>query len=158
MNDVKDFLERENIEYDIVYHEPATSTELADKFIEGKEGVRSKTLFMAGKKDRKFYMLILDDGKRLDIKKLNEIIDDRLHFGNEEQLKDKLGLVPGIVSLFGLLNDRNKEINVYIDEDLLNEEIITFHPNENTATIFISIDDMFLVLKKLGYEYNLIKM
>lgn len=158
MNEVKSFLKENNISYEIVEHPAAYTTELADKYIEGKDGVRSKTMFMAGKKDRKFYLLILDEIKRLDLKSLSELVGDRLHFASEEQLEEKLGLKPGIVSLFGLINDKNHEVNVYIDKDLLDEEIITFHPNDNTATVFISFNDMFLVLDILNYDYKIIEM
>lgn len=63
MEEVKELLTNMNIEYDIVYHPAVFTTEDADKYIEGMDGVPSKTLFMAGKKDRNFYLFILDDSK-----------------------------------------------------------------------------------------------
>ena len=68
-----------------------------------------------------------------------------------------MGLKPGIVSLFGLLNNKEKDIKVYIDKDLLKEQIITFHPNDNIATIFISVKDMFNFLDKLEYNYQIME-
>lgn len=115
-------------------------------------------MFMAGKKDRVFYLIVLDDEKRLEIKKLNDIVGDKLHFGKEENLKEKMNLTPGIVSLFGLIYDKNREIKVYIDKSIEEEEIITFHPNDNTATVFIKTEDMFRILSELGYEYNLVQL
>ncbi len=156
MNEVKAFLKKLNINYDIVYHPAAWTTDDADKYIEGLDGVRTKTMFMAGKKDRNFYLIILDEDKRLDIKGLSEVIGDRLHFGKEEHLKEKMNLVPGMVSLFGLLNNNEHDIKVYIDKEIINENLITFHPNDNTATIFISIDDMFKVLNELNYDFEII--
>lgn len=158
MEEVKEFLNKLNIKYDIVFHPAVFTTEDADKYIEGMEGVPSKTIFMAGKKDRNFYLFILDDSKRLDIKKINEIVGDKLHFGKEEHLKEKMGLVPGMVSIFGLLNNKEHDIKIYVDKGLLNEKKITFHPNDNTATIFISMSDMFKFLKSLDYKYELIDM
>jgi Ala-tRNA(Pro) deacylase len=157
MKDVLSYLENLNINYDIVHHPPVFTTEEADIYVEGMEGVLSKTMFMAGKKDRKFYLFIMDENKRLDLKKMGELVDDRLHFANSEFLLSKLGLVPGSVSLFGLLNNKDKDVNVFIDEDIMNEKLITFHPNENTATVFIKIDDMFLFLNSLGVDYNIVK-
>lgn len=158
MKEVLDILKDMNISYDIVNHLPAWTTEDADKYIEGRDGVRSKTIFMAGKKNRSFYLIVLDENKRLDIKGLNEKIGDRLHFGKEEHLKDKMGLVPGMVSIFGLLNNKDHDIKVYIDKNLLEQSIITFHPNDNTATIFITINDMCKFLKNINYNYELIDM
>lgn len=156
---VYDELEKMGIGYEVVNHPPAETTLDADKFIEGKDGVRSKTMFISNKKKTRFYLVILDDEKRLDIKNLGEILgESRLRLGSAENLKEKMNLEFGVVSLFGLLNNSEKDIKVYIDKELLDEEIITFHPNENDATVFISMDDMFKFLDNLGYAYECIEM
>lgn len=152
-------LSKMGIEYEVVNHPPAETTELADEFIEGKEGIRSKTMFMSDKKKKNFYLFILDDSKRLDIKKIAELIGEKtLRLGNEENLKEKMNLKFGTVSPFGLLNNNEKDIKVYIDKELLSENIITFHPNENDATVFIKMEDMFKFFDKLEYKYELIEM
>lgn len=152
-------LEKMGIEYEVVNHPPAFTTQEADAYIEGKEGVRSKTMFMSDKKKRNFYLLILDDSKRLDIKKIGEQINEKsLRLGNEENLKSKMNLQFGAVSPFGLLNNKEKDIKVYVDKEILNEKIITFHPNENDVTIFIKINDMFKFFDNLNYKYELIEM
>ena len=158
MEEVFDYLDNLGIKYDVVNHPAAFTTEEADKYIEGMEGIPSKTLFMAGKKDRNFYLFIMDEKKRLDIKKLSNLIGDRLHFGKEEDLKRKMGLVPGMVSLFGLLNNKEHDIKVYIDKNVTLEKLITFHPNDNRATIFISVSDMFKVLEDLDYDYKILDL
>jgi len=147
-----------NIDFNEVKHKAVWTTEEADEVIKDKDGVPSKTLFLAGKKDRRFYLVIMDDAKRLDLKKLGGILNDRLHFGNEKQLLDKLNLIPGMVSLFGLINNYEHDIEIYIDEELLNEKTITFHPNVNTSTLFISMDDMFKFLEKMNYKYKLVQI
>lgn len=152
-------LSKMGIDYEVVNHPPAETTELADEFIEGKEGIRSKTMFMSDKKKKNFYLFILDDSKRLDIKKIAELIGEKtLRLGNEENLKEKMNLKFGTVSPFGLLNNNEKDIKVYIDKELLSENIITFHPNENDATVFIKMEDMFKFFDKLEYKYELIEM
>ncbi len=158
MKKVLEYLKNKKMKYEIIYHPPAITTEEADKYIEGKEGIRSKTMFMANKKDKKFYLIIMDDSKRLDIKKMNEIINDKLHFAKEEQLIEKLGLKPGTVSIFGLLNNKDHDINIYIDKEIMNEKLITFHPNDNTATIFITVEDMLKIFDDLDYNYEVIEL
>ena len=158
MKKVLEYLKNKKMKYEIIYHPPAITTEEADKYIEGKEGIRSKTMFMANKKDKKFYLIIMDDSKRLDIKKMNEIINDKLHFAKEEQLIEKLGLKPGTVSIFGLLNNKDHDINIYIDKEIMNEKLITFHPNDNTATIFITVEDMLKIFDDLAYNYEVIEL
>ena len=158
MKKVLEYLKNKKMKYEIIYHPPAITTEEADKYIEGKEGIRSKTMFMANKKDKKFYLIIMDDSKRLDIKKMNEIINDKLHFAKEEQLIEKLGLKPGTISIFGLLNNKDHDINIYIDKEIMNEKLITFHPNDNTATIFITVEDMLKIFDDLDYNYEVIEL
>lgn len=158
MDFVLQYLDDLNIKYEIVYHPAVFTTEEADKYVEGMDGVLSKTMFMAGKKDRIFYLFIMDEAKKLDIKKMNSIIDDKLHFGKEKDLMGKMKLKPGSVSIFGLLNNSEHDVNIYIDKDIINEEKITFHPNDNTATIFITIKDMFKFLDSLDYKYQVIDL
>lgn len=146
---VYEILDQMNIKYDIVDHPPAWTTKEADEYIEGREGVRSKTMFMSGKKNRRFYLIILDDRKMLDIKKVNDLVGDKLSFGKEGQLKEKMNIAPGCVSIFGLLNNSEKDIEVIVDVNLKNEEIITFHPNDNKATIFIKMEDMYRFLDEM---------
>lgn len=152
---VYNYLNGLGMEYEVVDHPAAVTTELADLYVEGKEGVLTKTLFMAGKKDRKFYMIIMDEHSHMGLKEMSEMVGDRLHFAKEEQLMDKMGLKPGIVSLFGLLNNEEHDINVYVEKGIMNERLITFHPNDNTATVFMNVTDMFKVLDDLKYEYTL---
>lgn len=152
-------LDAMGIAYEVVHHPPALTTEQADAFIEGKEGVRSKTMFLSDKKKRRFFLLILDDVKRLDLKTLAETIGEKgLRMGSEEMLAEKLQLQPGVVSPFGLLNNLEKDVKVYVDRALLQEDIITFHPNENDATVFLTISDLFRFFEKLDYPYDLIEM
>ena len=158
MKEVKNFLDSLNIKYDIVNHPAVFTTDEADKYIEGMDGVPSKTMFLAGKKDKNFYLFVLNDTKRLDIKKLNNLIGDKLHFGKEDDLKQKMNLVPGMVSIFGLLNNKDHDIKVFIDKAITYENKITFHPNDNTATMFISVNDMYKFLNTLDYKYEIIDM
>ncbi len=155
MKDVVDLLEQFHIPYQAVHHPAAWTTDEADTYIEGMEGCRTKTIFLAGKKDRHFYLVILDDHKRLDIKKLNELLEDKLHFASEETLQRKLQIVPGMVSIFNLIHNQDHDVQVVIDRDLLEEKIVTFHPNDNTVTIFIALSDMFRFLELIHYDYQL---
>jgi len=152
-------LDRMGISYSIVEHPPAVTNEDADRFIEGREGVRTKTLFLCNRKNTSFYLLIMDQEKRLDIKKLEELVSEKkIHFCNSEQLMEKMGLEPGVVSLFGLLNNNEKDINVLVDREVLDERLITFHPNENTSTVFISTEDMLKFIDAVGYECRLLDL
>lgn len=69
-----------------------------------------------------------------------------------------MGLPPGVVSIFGLLNNHERDIRVYLDKEMLSEKIVTFHANDNTKTVFISTEDMYKFLEELGYEYFILDL
>ena len=156
---VVDQLNELGIPFQIVEHEPVLTTEQADRFIEGIEGVRIKTMFLTNKKKRNFYLVIIDDAKRLDMDVFKEIVEEnRIKMASAETLNDKMMLLPGTVSPFGLLNNRDKDIQVYFDQEIVSEERMCFHPNTNEKTIFVNTEDLFTFLKAIGYEPNVIKL
>lgn len=156
---VKEYLNTLGIEFKIVEHEPAYTTEEADKYIEGHDGVRTKTMFICNKKKINYYMIIMDDSKRLDINKFKEIVSEKqMKMASEEVLKEKLGIEPGMVSPFGLLNNDEKDVKIYMDKQIITEEIMTFHPNDNTKTLFITTKDLFKYFENIGYEINIIEL
>ena len=156
---VVDQLNELGIPFQIVEHEPVLTTEQADRFIEGIEGVRTKTMFLTNKKKRNFYLVIIDDAKRLDMDVFKEIVEEnRIKMASAETLNDKMMLLPGNVSPFGLLNNRDKDIQVYFDQEIVSEERMCFHPNTNEKTIFVNTQDLFTVLKEIGYELHVIEL
>ncbi len=158
-NKVDNKLKELNIEYQIVDHPPAVTIELADKFIEGIEGVRTKTMFLTNKKKRNFYLVILDDAKRLDMDKFKELVEEKqIKMASPESLMEKMMLVPGIVSPFGLLNNEDRDIKVYIDKEIINEERMSFHPNTNEKTLFINTPDLLMYLESIGYPANVVEL
>lgn len=152
MKTVEEILDDMGIEYKIVNHEPALNTEMADKFIEGHIGVRTKTLFLYNKKKNRFFMAILDDKYKLNLNRIKEIANERMKFVSEEFLKTKLNLVPGVVTPLGVINTKDNDIEFYFDDEMVKEEILTFHPNVNTKTLFIKTKDLFKFLENMGYK------
>lgn len=156
---VVDKLKELGITFQIVEHEPALTTEQADSFIEGIEGVRTKTMFLTNKKKRNFYLVIMDDAKRLDMDVFKDIVEEKqIKMASAETLNDKMMLPPGVVSPFGLLNNEDKDIQVYVDQEIVSEERMSFHPNTNEKTIFVKTEDLFTFLKAIGYEPHVIKL
>ena len=152
-------LEDNGIEYESVKHPPAFTTEDADKFIEGKIGCRTKTMFMTDQKKRHFYMLVMDDKDRLDMKDFAEIVHEkRVKMASEETLFNKLGNEAGAVSPFGLINDTEKEVQFFFEHGILKEAILSVHPNINTATLFCKPEDLFKILKNMGYEVHFVDL
>ncbi|MFV0517555.1 MAG: prolyl-tRNA synthetase associated domain-containing protein [Aminipila sp.] len=156
---VYETLKKMNITYDLIEHPPALTTEEADSYIVGKPGARTKSLFLSNRKKNAYYLVIMDDKKRLDMKKLGEIVNEKgMSFSAPEKLMEKMSLTPGAVSLFGLLNNPEHDIRLCIDREMLSEKYMSFHANDNTKTIIISTEDMFTFITTLGYEFSIIDL
>ena len=145
-----------DIKYDIVEHPAAESTEEADRYIEGKDGARTKNLFMANRKDRQYYLIVMDDQKMISMKDYNKLLDEKgMHFVHPEKILEILDQEVGIISVFGLINT-DEDIKVIFDKDMIDEnEIMTFHPDDNTKTVFLKNEDVFKFVKNAGYDYQI---
>ncbi|WP_314366028.1 prolyl-tRNA synthetase associated domain-containing protein [uncultured Streptococcus sp.] len=147
------------ITFDVVEHPPAFTTEQADSYIEGMEGVRTKSMFLTNKKKTQYYLLIMDDKKSLDMDLFKELVSaNRIRMASLDSLAEKMSLSAGTVSPFGLLNNEERDIQVYFDKEIFDEERMTFHPNTNEKTIFVSTRDLFKFLQDLGYSYQVLEL
>lgn len=156
---VENKLKELEIDFKIVDHPPAFTTEEADKYIEGHDGVRTKSMFLTDRKKKNFYLVILDDYKRLDMDRFKDIVGERkVKMASEDSLMEKMKLPAGTVSPFGLLNNENHDIKFFIDKEIVDEEIMTFHPNINEKTLFLKTKDLFKYLDNIGYEVNIIEL
>lgn len=156
---VADKLHALNIDFQLVEHEPALTTEQADQFIEGIPGVRTKTMFLTDKKKRRFYLVIMDDSQRLDMDRFQEITgESKIKLGSEDSLQEKMGLPFGVVSPFGLLNNEDRDIQIYFDQAIMDKDRMSFHPNTNEKTIFIATPDLLTFLDHLGYTPHIVEL
>ncbi|MGF3183617.1 prolyl-tRNA synthetase associated domain-containing protein [Facklamia sp. P12945] len=156
---VEDKLKELKIPFQIVDHEPALTTAQADAFIEGIDGVRTKTMFLTNKKKTEFYLLIMDDQKQLDMNQLKELIKaNKIRMASAESLKEKMQLPPGVISPFGLLFNEDKDIKVYFDNEIMSQDRMSFHPNTNEKTIFIKTQDLLRFIEAIGFGYEVLDL
>ena len=156
---VENKLKELEIDFKIVDHPPAFTTEEADKYIEGHDGVRTKSMFLTDRKKKNFYLVILDDYKRLDMDRFKDIVGEKkVKMASENSLMEKMKLPAGTVSPFGLLNNEDHDIKFFMDKEIADEEIMTFHPNINEKTLFLKTKDLFKYLYNIGYEVNIIEL
>lgn len=156
---VENCLNELGIDFQVVAHEPALTTEQADAFIEGIEGVRTKTMFLTNKKKTQYYLLIMDDQKLLDMERFKDLVGaNRIRMASAESLSAKMLLPPGIVSPFGLLNNEDHDILVYFDKAIMDEERMSFHPNTNDKTIFLKTTDLLAFLEAIDYQVTIIDL
>ncbi|MDY0076540.1 MAG: prolyl-tRNA synthetase associated domain-containing protein [Bacteroidales bacterium] len=145
------------IPYQSYEHPPTPSVEDALPYWENIDAVHCKNLFFRNHKGNKHYLVIFHYLKQLNIKQLEQLLKQgKLSFASEKRMLKYLGLLPGSVSPFGLINDTEKHVQLFIDEDLMHTENISFHPNINTATVVISKDDFLKFLDHQGNQFTII--
>ncbi|MFW5649106.1 MAG: prolyl-tRNA synthetase associated domain-containing protein [Candidatus Alkaliphilus sp. MAG34] len=151
-DDVYKTLEMLNITYDRFTHPAMNTIEELNKYNVGNDDiVHCKNLFLRNSKGDKHYLVLIEPDKRADTRGLaRQIKSTRLSFASPERLEKYLGLDPGSVSPFGLINDKNKDVEVLIDRDLDTRQKITFHPNVNTASVTISYEDFQKYIRWCG--------
>lgn len=164
---VLDFLEDNDIKYEI-YEHPALSSieECLEYWKDIHDAVHCKNLFFRNHKGNRHYLVSLECHKDLDIHGLeHQLHQGKLSFASEERMMRCLGVHPGSVCAYGLINDINipdanpKElfenghrVKYYLDRSLLDSRKISFHPCENTASVVISKDDFLRFLDIWGGE------
>lgn len=145
------FLDSMGIGYEKYDHPPVFTAEEAAMHWGPINATHVKNLFLRNKKGDRHYLVILEIGKQADLRQLVKLLgDDRLSFGSPERLMTHLGLTPGSVSPFGLINDRSHRVQVVLDADLRRAERLVFHPNVNTASVTISFADLERFLAAQG--------
>ncbi|HZJ76130.1 MAG TPA: prolyl-tRNA synthetase associated domain-containing protein [Oscillospiraceae bacterium] len=151
-DDVYRILDMLSISYNKFTHPAMNTIEELNKYnTEGDDIVHCKNLFLRNSKGDKHYLVITEPDKRTNTRSLAKQIEStRLSFASSERLEKYLGLDPGAVSPFGLINDKNKDVEVLIDRDIDSRRKITFHPNINTVSVTISYDDFQRYIKWCG--------
>lgn len=153
---VEDFLKKEGIEYAKHEHAQVFTGEELEKL--NIPGLAAKNLFLRNQKSTRFLLVILPATRKTDLKKLGETTGaGKLSFVNAETLYAKLGVAPGSVSPFGLLNDTKSEVEVFIDHEIMSAPVVIFHPNRNTATLVLTSEMFTRYLSLIKNKINVIK-
>ena len=139
--DLFELLSVKNTNFQIHDHDPLFTVEDSEKLRGEIIGAHTKNLFLKNKKNN-FFLFSCDENAKVDLKQFSKSIDAKnLSFANAGYLEQFLGIKPGSVSPFALLNDKDNVVEFYLDERLFNSEIINFHPLINTTTISIKTSE-----------------
>ena len=148
--EIKAFLEERNIPFTWVEHKPVyTIDEMAELGLESMDEI-AKNLFLRDQKGKRHFLVVVKGEKQVNLKGLGEKLGTKLSFASEERLEKYMGLKKGAVTPLGVLNDEGCAVEVYIDEDLCKMEKIGVHPNENTASVYLSPDDLLNIIRDHG--------
>ena len=132
-------------------HPPVATVEEASRHWAGIDATHCKNLFLRNQKGDRHYLVVLVAAKRADLRAVAaQIGDGKLSFASPERLMTHLGLTPGSVSPFGLINDREHAVRVVLDRDFQTAARLAFHPNINTRTFTIAASDLTRFLAACG--------
>jgi Ala-tRNA(Pro) deacylase len=122
-------------------------------------GGHTKNLFLKDKKDN-YFLVTVEEDAQVDLKQIHQLIGaaSRVSFGKPEALKELLGVVPGAVTPFGLINDQKGLVKFVIDRQLMQHETINAHPLTNEATTSIRSADLLAFVRSTGREPAILKV
>ena len=147
-----------DIKTQTVEHPAAFTVEQAKAHRGDITGAHAKNLFLKDKKGVLWLVVCLED-REINMKELKSKIGSaHLSFGKPDILMDVLGVEPGSVSPFTLLNDTENKVRVVLDQDMMASPIMNFHPLENTATTQISPDDLLAFIKSCGHLPDIVAL
>jgi Ala-tRNA(Pro) deacylase len=122
------------------------------------DALHTKNLFLRDQKKENYYLVVMGAHDRLDLKSLARVLyTKKLSFASEKDLMKYLGLTPGSVSPFGLINDVDAEVDLYVQKKVLDADFVGFHPNLNTATLRLSKEMFKKFLDSVSHKVNLLQ-
>lgn len=140
-----DLLDSLGIQYERVDHEEANTMEACQAIDEVlAPAVICKNLFLCNTQKTKFYLLMIREDKKFKTKDISKQINSaRLSFAPAEYMERFLDISPGSVSVMGLMNDKDNQVQLLVDEDVLKGEYFGCHPCINTSSLKLKVEDVF---------------
>lgn len=153
------FLDGLGIETRTVAHPPLFTVADSQALRGEIAGAHTKNLFLKDKKDN-FFLLTLEEEAQVDLKAIHAKIGaaSRVSFGSPAMLMELLGVAPGAVSTFGLVNDAGGRVRFFLDETLALADMVNAHPLTNEATTSIKSGDLRRFVEATGHAVNLLKL
>ena len=153
------WLDAEGITYTWYEHPEAPTIEIARQYWRNDGSKHCKNLFFRNHKGNRHYLVVFDSEQSMAIHDLEHILHQgKLSFASPERMLKWLGLSPGSVSPFGLINDPENHVHLFLDETLRQQPALSFHPNDNRFTVVISREEFERYLTKVGNTYEYIKL
>lgn len=154
-----ELLDKLNIEYHYREHPPVATIEEAKKYWKNLDSGRCKNIFLRNHKGNRHYLVILEHTRSVMMRDLEQRLKQgKLTFASEKRLRKYLGISPGSVSPFGIINDHDHHVHIFIDEKLKEFDKLSFHPNLNTASLVILRSDLVRFIEFHGNTYEFIKL
>ncbi len=152
-------LEELGIKFDYYEHPAAPTIEEALKNWKNIDSAHCKNIFLRNHKGDRHYLVILEHVGEVGIHDLEKMLKQgKLSFASGWRLEKYLGVQAGSVSIFGLIHDQEDHVYVFLDENLKNAKRLSFHPNDNTASLVITYQDFTRFLEWSGNSFEFLQL
>ena len=143
------------ISYDLHHHEAVFTVAESEKVDAGIAGTHCRNMFLRDKKKRMFLVSLANETE-VDLKKLEKVLGcGRLSFGSADRLWENLGVRPGSVCPYSIINDTAKNVTLILDAWMMDQERVNFHPLVNTMTVNTSPDELRKFAEHLEHPYQI---
>ena len=158
--EIYDFLDSRKLWHEITEHPAVYNMEELSQIDIPYPEVDAKNLFVRDDKKRNYYLITVKGDKRVDLKEFRQKNNTRaLSFASADDLMAIMGLIPGAVTPFGLLNDSECKVQFFIDSEFMDDTgLIGVHPNDNTATVWLKAEDLLDIIKEHGNTVNIVQI
>ena len=153
-----DYLTNCGVDYEVTEHEAVFNMEELKAVELPYPEADAKNLFVRDDKKRNYYLITVKGDKRVDLKQFQKDHGTRkLSFASADDLMRIMKLIPGAVTPLGLLNDEEQKVTLFLDADF-DGGLVGVHPNDNTATVWITAAELIRVIEEHGNKVNVVKI
>ena len=156
---VYDYLAQLGVGFDYYEHPAVRTIEESSHYYRGEGTTMCKNLFFRNHKGNRHYLVVMNARHQMNIHDIElRLHQGKLSFASPERMMKYLGVTPGSVSLFNLVNDENHEVILFVDNSLKQAAHLSFHPNDNTASLVISNEGMMKFIHTIGNPYEFLDL
>ena len=153
--EILDYLKEKNVLHKVTEHKAVYNMEEVSQIDIPYHEAEAKNLFVRDDKKRNYYLITVKGNKKVNLKKFRKENNTRaLSFASEDELKSIMGVIPGAVTPFGLLNDKELKVKEFAKTG----HLIAVHPNDNTATVYLKAEDLIDIIKEHGNQVGVITL
>jgi len=146
------------IEFTVHHHKAVFTVAEAMEVEHDIAGAHCRNLFLRDKKKNNF-LVVLRDKTEIDIKKLQPLIGaDKLSFGSADRLMEYLGVRPGSVCPYAIINDKNNDVKIVLEKGMMDEMRVNYHPLINTMTIGCAPSDLLRFIESTGHIPHIVDL
>ena len=153
-----DIFNAQGISFSLYEHDPIFTVEEGVHLKESIPGTHCRNLFLRDKKKRMFLVVAANE-TQIDLKKLSDLLGAaRFSFGSADRLWDHLGITQGSVNPFCIINDTDQQVRIILDQHMMEQPLVNYHPMDNAMTVGLSPDDLLRYIRSTNHEPEIVDL